>query len=241
MGRKKEPRQNGVSPEIGDEHGRATQPSTQSARRAWHAILKAILKHDDEIQLAVQSLLLDSPSGHAFLDYVKEFRPRIGDGPILEFLAIVKTYEGLELLEKLKAEPRFGADPNFSIWKEFWHGSRHGPSYAYEDLIEFSLVMEKKAATEEERGRIRGVREAIERELQERTQKAAPSGRIGSLGEATADWIREPETPLGKELKRILAHLEKPGALPDTKPVPDVDWADFVSWHPAFRDIYPGG
>lgn len=57
--------------------------------------------------------------------------------------------------------------------------------------------------------------------------------------EATADKNREPETPLGKELKRILSHLEKPGAWPDTKPMPDVDWADLISWHPAFRDIFP--
>jgi hypothetical protein len=51
----------------------------------------------------------------------------------------------------------------------------------------------------------------------------------------------EPQTPLGKELKRILGHLEKPGAWPDAKPAPDVDWEELLRTHPAFRDISPGG
>lgn len=64
---------------------------------------------------------------------------------------------------------------------------------------------------------------------------------IPPADEATKEGTDLPETPLGKELKRILAPLESKDAWPKTVAVPEVDWADLISWHPAFRDILPWG
>lgn len=49
------------------------------------------------------------------------------------------------------------------------------------------------------------------------------------------------ETPLSKQLRRILRHLESEDAWPKAKAVEEVDWLELVRSHPAFRHISPGG
>ena len=58
---------------------------------------------------------------------------------------------------------------------------------------------------------------------------------VGQEGQAPT------ETPLSKQLRRILRHLESEGAWPQAKSVEEVDWSELIRSHPAFRHISTGG
>lgn len=208
----------------------------------WHAVLTSIVGDEPKVvQQTIEYFLRTSKSGRAYLEGAQRLRPNLKIGKNLELDEVIATYDAMDLVSKLVAEPRCGTDPEFSVWKDIWKDPSVGASELYGMAIEISQVLEERSRNEAEKARLQQIRTVLENELHlegraSRAQKDAPRGK--SLAKAAAGHIDEPQTPLGQELKRILAHLEKPGALPDTKPAPDFDWVHFMSWHPAFRNIF---
>jgi hypothetical protein len=166
MKKKRQPSQGGLPPETEETNVRDAQPVQQEPTiENWYTLINMVSQYD-ELQIGVQFLLLGSVSGRAFMDYVTEYRPEIGNGPIFDFLDLAIFYETRKLLERLIAEPRLGTDPDFFLWKDIWKDPDRGVSYHYQNLIEVAQAMEEETTNAEDRARLRLVREGVERELQ---------------------------------------------------------------------------
>lgn len=139
-------------------------PGREPTIKEWQLLLDYAAEAEPDIALPIQLLLLNSESGRAYLEYVTRYRPELREDP-LDFIQLYITYEALELFNRLLMEPRFGTDPDFLLWKDVWK-KQEPDTDDYGDLIRLARGMEDQATTEEERVRLRAVREALERELQ---------------------------------------------------------------------------
>lgn len=143
------------------------QPSKREPTiEEWHQLIESNSEHEPEIQRTIQILMQNSATGRAYLEYVTQYRPELRDDEELAFIQLVTTYEALELLKQLLAEPRSGTDPDFFLWKDVWGKPADETVYDYEDIIVVAQAMENDSTDEIERARIRAVRESVEREFE---------------------------------------------------------------------------
>lgn len=133
--------------------------------KEWHQILTEVIDPTENlVQRTMEYFLRRSETGKAYLDGAKLLRPNLDIGVDMDLDDVVSTYDTMTLLDKLIAEPRFGTDPTFFVWKDIWKDSNLGPSEYYVLAIEIAQVLETRSENEAERARLKQVREALENE-----------------------------------------------------------------------------
>lgn len=143
------------------EAGTAPEPTIGE----WQALLAGNVEKAPEIQKTLLYLLAHTPSGRSYLAHVARYRPELWDLENSEIIEYVTTCEALEVLARLLAEPRCGADPDFLLWRDGWRARQPGPDYLYEDLLDISREMERQTPDENVKRRLLVVRAKVESEL----------------------------------------------------------------------------
>jgi hypothetical protein len=132
----------------------------------WHEILVEVLDPTGSlVQTTMEYFLRRSESGKAYLEGAKRLRPNLEIGVGMDLDDVVSTYDAMTLLAKLIAEPRYGTDPEFYVWKDIWKESSVGASEYYTLAAEIAAVLESRSENEQEKTRLAQVRTALENEF----------------------------------------------------------------------------
>lgn len=180
----------------------------------WHAALTEIVGEKPRVvQRIMEFFLRASGSGRAYLEGAKRLRPSLEIAVDLDLDEVLSTYDTMTLLGKLIAEPRFGTDPTFFVWKDIWQSSCVGPSDYYALAIEMSYVLEARSENEAEKARLQQVRAALENEytLEKRFQEHSDFRRAAKTNtKPEPQEVCEERSGMGAPLTvRLPAHTQR--------------------------------